>query len=134
MKLFITGGAYQGKTDYAKNMDAFKDAYVADFEASDVKILLDECNDKEKIIYKNCHRLIWWAETENIGIDSIFGRLTDGKNDWCIIMNEIGSGIVPIDRAERVYRENAGRFGCLVAENADMVVRAVCGIGMVIKG
>ena len=48
-------------------------------------------------------------------------------------MNDVGSGIVPMEKSERVYRENVGRAGCYIAKRADVVVRVSCGCGMEIK-
>lgn len=50
-----------------------------------------------------------------------------------IVANEIGSGIVPMDAGERAWREAAGRALCVLAQYADQVTRAVCGIGVRIK-
>lgn len=41
---------------------------------------------------------------------------------------EVGSGVVPLDRGERAWRERAGRLTCELAQRADRVVRMVCGI------
>ena len=43
------------------------------------------------------------------------------------------NGIVPIDSFEREYRERTGRILVKLAEQADEVVRVVCGIGQRIK-
>jgi len=51
-----------------------------------------------------------------------------------VICNEIGSGLVPVDPAERARRERVGRLCCALAAQADQVVRVVCGVGTVIKG
>ncbi len=51
-----------------------------------------------------------------------------------IIASEVGAGIVPVERAEREFRENAGHLSCLLAERADTVVRLCCGIPEVLKG
>lgn len=57
----------------------------------------------------------------------------DAHPDAVIAANEIGSGIVPINPAERAWREAAGRGLCVIAQRADQVIRAVCGIGVRIK-
>ena len=49
-------------------------------------------------------------------------------------MDEIGCGIVPMEKSERVWRENAGRCGCIIAANSVKVIRIVCGIPDIIKG
>ena len=46
---------------------------------------------------------------------------------------EVGSGIVPLDPAERAWREKVGRTCNLLAERAESVVRMVCGIPVVLK-
>ena len=51
-----------------------------------------------------------------------------------VIMDEIGCGIVPIDRNDRAIREAVGRCGCIIAENSHTVVRVCCGIPTIIKG
>ena len=56
------------------------------------------------------------------------------KNPDCILIcDEIGNGIVPIDRFEREYREQVGRILIEVAKRADRVERITCGIGQRIK-
>ena len=50
-----------------------------------------------------------------------------------IIACEVGGGVIPLDRGERIWRENAGRLACLLAERAEQVVLVHCGIGICIK-
>ncbi len=55
-------------------------------------------------------------------------------NPECVIIsNEVGSGIVPLDRAEREYRERTGRMLVRLAAQAEEVARVICGIGQRIK-
>lgn len=57
------------------------------------------------------------------------------ENPGCIVLlDEIGCGIVPLERGERLWREQTGRCGCLLAEHAETVVRLCCGIPAAIKG
>lgn len=51
-----------------------------------------------------------------------------------VICNEVGAGVVPLDAADRDFREEVGRLCCMLAERADMVVRVFCGIPTVLKG
>lgn len=50
-----------------------------------------------------------------------------------IVTNELGMGIVPIDRISRMYRDIAGRINQSIATQADKVILAVSGIGVDIK-
>ncbi len=51
-----------------------------------------------------------------------------------VTASETGCGIVPIQREERDKREAAGRLACLLAEEADTVIRVCCGIPQLLKG
>ena len=50
-----------------------------------------------------------------------------------VIACEVGGGVIPLDRGERIWRENAGRLACLLADRADRVILVHCGIGICIK-
>lgn len=51
-----------------------------------------------------------------------------------VICDEIGGGLVPMDKDERQRRERVGRLCVALAREATQVIRVVCGIGQVIKG
>ena len=51
-----------------------------------------------------------------------------------IICDEVGCGIIPLDKSDRVYREALGRFLCDLAALSDTVIRVTAGIGQFIKG
>lgn len=51
-----------------------------------------------------------------------------------VVCDEVGSGVIPVDQAQREAREATGRLCCRLAEQAETVVRIVCGIATVIKG
>jgi len=50
-----------------------------------------------------------------------------------VVMNEVGSGIIPAERRQREAREAAGRLGVLLAREAERVYRVSCGIPQRIK-
>ena len=53
--------------------------------------------------------------------------------DLILVTNELGYGVVPVDRFDREYREKTGRVCCEIAKQATEVHRVICGIGTVIK-
>ena len=55
------------------------------------------------------------------------------KERLVIISNEVGYGLVPVEEEQRRYRETAGRVNCLLAKQAEQVIRVSCGIGMRLK-
>lgn len=50
-----------------------------------------------------------------------------------VSMDEVGCGIVPVEKWEREYRESVGRCGQLLAAEAVEVYRVTCGISSKIK-
>ena len=61
-------------------------------------------------------------------------KLIAENPDAVICSDEIGSGIHPLLREEREWREETGRVLCMIAEAAGTVTRVYYGIGQRIKG
>lgn len=51
-----------------------------------------------------------------------------------VVCDEVGCGVVPLDKNERTWRDEVGMAASTVAAEADVVVRMVCGIPQIIKG
>lgn len=60
-------------------------------------------------------------------------RLSAQNPDIIIVSNELGCGVVPMDKKDRLWREAVGRICTCIAAEADEVVRVVCGVGVRIK-
>lgn len=103
--IFITGGKCQGKTEFAKT---FGMKVIADLE-------------------KTIKRWILMGED----IEAKTQELID--QDCVIVCTEIGCGIVPLEKDDRIYREVTGRVACQIAKQADEVYRLSCGIAQQIK-
>ena len=56
------------------------------------------------------------------------------QRDIVIVSDEIGCGIIPLDKKEREVREITGRVLCDIAAKAGEVYRVHAGIPMKIKG
>lgn len=122
MKLVI-GGAYQGKTDYVmkkynipreKMLDenSFDINKVSEFSAvNHFHLILKNTDDQEEL----CRGII------------------EKNPEMIFILDEIGCGIIPIDRSERLWRERVGKAGCYLAERAESVERIICGMSVKIK-
>ena len=50
-----------------------------------------------------------------------------------LVTNEVGAGIVPENRLSRTFRDAAGTLNQQVAQVADEVILAVCGLPMKVK-
>lgn len=104
--IFITGPLYSGKRTFVRN--TFGEAAL-DSAAVDVHLLAAQAEDLESLADSLAHYSI-------------------------VIASETGCGVVPVDRAQREARENAGRLACLLSQRAQCVVRMCCGIPQVLKG
>lgn len=147
--IFITGGAFQGKTEYAIKNLGVREADILDCEDYDrttspefyfmMNTVGIKCVKNIQILIKSA------VEPENLSIqnmtvedmveeieDSLEG-LFEKNPGMFFIMDEVGNGIVPIEKSDRDYREAVGNIGCFLAQNAERVIRVICGIGQVIK-
>lgn len=108
--IFITGGAWQGKTAYAK--EKFKEEYT----------IINQYHQKVRKQLQD-------------GLDPIkeAKKLLSEDGKLIIISDEIGCGLVPVDAFERTYREQSGRVNCYLAGRAEQVIRVICGVGERIK-
>ena len=50
-----------------------------------------------------------------------------------VIINEVGSGVIPAEKDDRRFREACGRMTNRLAQSAETVVRLCCGIPTVLK-
>ena len=105
MKLYI-GGAYQGQEALARRENPGAEI-IPDFH-----LLLKDYAGDPRIFAEDFYR---------------------GHPDAVIVADEIGCGVVPVDKNDRAWREAAGRALCVLAQKAESVTRVVCGIGVRIK-
>lgn len=126
--IMITGGAFQGKTDYAKKRFGFSDDDILNGESCELDAIFNaKCIRGYQLIVK---RLL----AENSDPKAFTKQLCKENPNAVVIINEIGSGIIPLEKSERIWREKTGRAGCIIAANSDEAVRLVCGIAVKIKG
>ncbi len=132
MKLVI-GGYSQGKLNYVLQRSDTDIYTVLNGRLPDERQLQEMTVQGETVVINHFHS--WIKERIAQGgkpEEEIFTFLE--KNPECIIISdEIGNGIVPIDAFEREYRERTGRILVGLADQADEVVRVICGIGQKIK-
>lgn len=134
--IFITGGRAQGKSAFARE-NYGEDAVLTDGLQDIIKgwlACLPE-NYIDDMINKGI------ADKDEAAADilscafmlNVLNDMIKISNNAVIICDEVGCGIVPLDRAERLYRDVTGRVCCDIAARADSVFRVHCGIGVKIK-
>ena len=81
-------------------------------------------------LVENLHRRV--REELAAGRDPM--ALLNTLRGHAVTCDEVGCGVVPMDRADEAYREAVGRLCCALAAEADAVVRVTAGIPQYIKG
>ena len=126
--IIITGGAFSGKKDYAKKRFGFSDDDILNGENCSLNAVFSaKCIADYQLIVK---RLL----EENADVQTFTERLCRENPNAVVIINEIGAGIIPLEKSDRIWREETGRSGCLIARNSSEVIRLACGIPTTIKG
>ena len=124
MTILIVGGACQGKREYAKNAYGLNEAEILPWNEeregasciADLHLRVRACLEKGLTQQEVLEKLL------------PFGR---GK---IVLCDDIFCGVVPLDALERQWREVTGRLLCLLAQEADTVIRMQCGLPQAIKG
>ena len=122
MKLYM-GGAWQGKCRLVmKSENISEDEIVGPEDLPDGKKALAAYHLR---IQKQLKQ----------GMDPVreLERLYEQLPDIILICDEVGAGVIPMEKEKEQYREAVGRCLCRAAELADEVYRVVCGIGIRIK-
>lgn len=120
--ILIIGGAYNGKLDFVKET----------FNVEDKDIFF--CNegniDFSKNVICGLHKFIYYNRESAF---NIINENLEALKDKIIICDEISSGIVPLKKEERQWRELTGKVLQLLSKNSNSVYRIFCGLPMVIK-
>lgn len=137
MKVII-GGACQGKLAFAKReyqaADGWVDGQVCKLEEIEVCRGIYHFHEYVRRLMDDRKEGLWFSADQSIlGIEQHAERFADllyEKNpDILIVSNELGCGIVPMEKRDRLWREACGRVCIALAARADEVVRVVCGVG-----
>ena len=116
--ILLIGGAGQGKLAYVLEKTGLGPEVVA----------RDPASARNKPIFAG---LADWVRTHP---GEGLGDLLEVNPGVVILCDEVGCGVVPVDPAERAWREEVGRLCCALAQRADRVERIFCGLSMVLKG
>ncbi len=121
--VFIIGGKAQGKLDYAlqtffkgRMPDEYARGGAASPEDLSEAVLISDLQEYIRRYQKNGHC-----------------ELPAFRRDAVVLCEETGSGVIPMEQAERDFREAVGRAGCRIAAQADRVIVLRFGIPQRIK-
>ena len=153
MELYI-GGFAQGKLEYVQNKkaeEATSIVMVIDCAQSDYQKTLQSIDNKIKnenadvnnianvndiVIINHLH--LWVKDLLREGMEESEVQLTilswvATHPNTILICDELGNGIVPLEKMERIWREQTGRLMIELAKQAERVERILCGLGQRLK-
>lgn len=121
----IIGGAYQGKSEYAKKQ--YPQLNWVDGDSVTEKELMNAQG------VTNFQQYIRRELKDGKDVSDLAEKIIENNPDIILVSQEVGYGVVPVDAFDRKYREAVGRVCTKLAAYSHKVTRVVCGIGTVIK-
>ena len=125
--VFIIGGSYQGKREYAQEKFGLSDAEV--FVCTDDTLEIDF----SKRIISNIEKFALGCVKRGEEPKEYWEKHMSAIENSILISDDVSCGVVPIDPIIRAWREATGRANNYLARESDQVIRVFCGIGQVIK-
>lgn len=119
--ILIIGGAYNGKLDYVKKTYNIKDDDIFFCDKNEIDF-------SKKVIY-GLHKFTYYDSDCVKFIKDNIGKF----NEKIIICDDISSGIVPLQKKDRLWRENTGKCLQFLSLNANEIYRIFFGIELVLK-
>lgn len=133
--ILIVGGACQGKRSFALRL--YEENYGRPAECSDVPDF--EAVMKRPVVNRLEEYIREFAKEESAKAarektEAFLRRLLKENPEAIVICRELGCGIVPIDPADRLWRDLSGEACQFLAGHSREVYRVICGIPMKLKG
>ena len=124
--IFIFGGAYQGKLEYALTKYRLTEDDV--FFCSENSHL-----DFSKKIISGLDRFTFGCVKEGLEAKELLEKNISLLKDKIIIADDVSQGVVPMDHDIRRWREMNGRALIWLGNTSDEVYRIFCGLPQKIK-
>ena len=145
------GGSFQGKLEYVlEKKGCLKVADGAGCSLKDIKeaqvlnhlhLYIKRLTYKEGAAYNTTvddtittdDTIMADTTAKTIPAAEIINDIYEVNPDIILICDEVGGGIVPLKKEDRIYRETVGRALCCAVKKSDRVERVMCGIGQCLK-
>lgn len=124
--ILVFGGAYNGKIDFVKEKFNITEDEI--FYCSDDNI------DFSKKVICGLHKFTYNNVLKNINSLDYIKSNVNLLEEKIIICDEISSGIVPLKKEDRLWREETGRCLQYLSKESSFIYRVFCGIPTRIKG
>ena len=123
--ILILGGAYQGKLGYAKEKYGLGEEEICICEG-EMPDFSARCLDRVERCALACVR-------RSLDPTEEFRKHREQWKDSILIAEDIFCGVVPMDPALRLWRQETGRLCQYLASEAESVVRIFCGLEQRLK-
>ena len=132
----VIGGRAQGKSAYARKK--YPHAVYLDERdlTEDGSLLIDEDKAHEIILWDHFHLCVRTWQEAGMTMDGMQDKIADickMCRHLVIISDEVGNGVVPLQKEDRIYRELVGNLLIEIASKAERVDRIICQIPQQIK-
>ena len=117
------GGAYQGKTEYAKRLYGLSDAEVFSCAGTEIPAGVRAVSHLERFTRACVER--------GLDASAVWDALPISPE--IVICDDIFCGVVPLEASDRLWREETGRLLRRLAERAGCVTRVLCGLPLELK-
>ena len=117
--ILVFGGAYNGKKDFIKEKFNINEEDI--FYCSDGEI------DFSKKVICGLHKFTYNNTLKNKSSLEYIKENINLFKDKIIISDEISSGIVPLKKEDRMWREETGRCLQYLSKESSCVYRVFCG-------
>ena len=121
----IIGGAYQGKTQYAKEKYNLTEADIHICDSVEIDFSKKCVADLEKFTF-SCVK-------NNMDSVEYFNQHSEKWKNSIIICQDIFCGVVPMGADNRKWRQETGRLCQYISKEAETVTRIFCGLEQKLK-
>ncbi len=118
---FIIGGAYQGKLAFAAERYQLTQADIF------------HCDGPEIDFSRRCISGLEFFVRAHPGAVSYFMEHRMDWQDKVLICQDLSGGLVPMDAADRAWRQETGRLCQYLSREAEQVSRIFCGLEQRLK-
>lgn len=123
--ILIFGGAYNGKLNYVKDKYNLRDEDIYYCNSSEINF--------DKKVISGFDIFTREMTLKNLDALDYINKNIDKFKDKIIISDDISSGIVPIDRIDRKWRDINGKILQILSKESNKVIRIFFGIEMILK-
>lgn len=126
--ILIFGGSYNGKLNFCKEKYKIKDDEILFCNEENIHFI-----DQSRKVICGLHIFIKYCIKNNVSALELLKNNMDSLKDKIIICDEVNSGIVPIRKEDRKWREECGQSLQLLSKYSEEVYRIFFGISEKLK-